>query len=363
MKLLFYRIKKLLSIKETIISLIALTIAASSGIAAFSFLEKEVDVYIGSEHVNVKTLGSTIEDALRSGDIEIGEYDYISKELDEKLGSGAVNAIYIKRAIPIAINYGGENFEVYTIRDYVYEVFEDNDFIVDDNDTLNNAELADEVYENMQIEIVKVDERIEISQEDIPYDVVASDNKYMDEGDVEITSLGETGLIEYAYNCVYENGELVSKENVYEETLKEPVTQYEDHGIIKTYVTDSGYTIRYTDIVEVRMTAYTASYRDTGKSPGHPEFGITYTGRYVERGIVAVDPRYIPLETKMYVEIDGGVEDYGFALAADTGGAIKEDLIDLYFNTQEFVDRWGTKWGRVYILAEDDPNIEMKVPD
>ena len=31
-------------------------------------------------------------------------------------------------------------------------------------------------------------------------------------------------------------------------------------------------------------TAYTASYQDTGKSPGHPGFGITYTGTRAKLG-------------------------------------------------------------------------------
>ena len=51
--------------------------------------------------------------------------------------------------------------------------------------------------------------------------------------------------------------------------------------------------------------------------------GITASGLKARFGVVAVDPRFIPLGTKLFVE------GYGYAIAADTGGAIKRNRIDL----------------------------------
>lgn len=63
----------------------------------------------------------------------------------------------------------------------------------------------------------------------------------------------------------------------------------------------------------------------------------TATGEYVRRGIAAVDPNTIPLGTKLYVE------GYGHAVAADVGGAIKGNRIDLAFDSYQEAMNWGRR--------------------
>jgi 3D (Asp-Asp-Asp) domain-containing protein/peptidoglycan hydrolase CwlO-like protein len=72
--------------------------------------------------------------------------------------------------------------------------------------------------------------------------------------------------------------------------------------------------------------------------------GITATGLRAAHGIVAVDPRVIPLGTKLYIP------GYGPALAADTGGWIKGNRIDLCFNSREQAIQWGRRTIKVYVV-------------
>ncbi|MCX7642423.1 MAG: 3D domain-containing protein [Armatimonadetes bacterium] len=72
--------------------------------------------------------------------------------------------------------------------------------------------------------------------------------------------------------------------------------------------------------------------------------GRTATGRRAEYGIVAVDPRVIPLGTTLYVD------RYGFAIAADTGRKIKGARIDLCFPTHKEALRFGRKTVKVLLL-------------
>ena len=72
---------------------------------------------------------------------------------------------------------------------------------------------------------------------------------------------------------------------------------------------------------------------------------FTRLGTRVCPGTIAVDPRVIPLGTRLYVE------GYGEGLACDTGGAIKGHIIDLWFKTRSQALRWGRRRVRVYILG------------
>ncbi len=85
--------------------------------------------------------------------------------------------------------------------------------------------------------------------------------------------------------------------------------------------------------------------RATAYSPEEPGLSdTTASGLKAQYGVVAVDPSVIPLGTRLF--IDG----YGHAIAADTGGAIKGNRIDLCFNTLEEVTAFGWRTVRVEIL-------------
>lgn len=65
--------------------------------------------------------------------------------------------------------------------------------------------------------------------------------------------------------------------------------------------------------------------------------GKTASGLPVARGIVAVDPRLIPLGTRLFVP------GYGKAIAADVGTAIKGRIIDLWMPTTAAARTWGRR--------------------
>lgn len=85
----------------------------------------------------------------------------------------------------------------------------------------------------------------------------------------------------------------------------------------------------------------------TGYSPDPRENGgytVTATGLPIGYGAAAVDPRVIPLGTKLYVE------GYGYAFACDTGGAIKGHRIDLAYDSYRLANTKGRKRVRAWIL-------------
>ncbi|WP_170065534.1 3D domain-containing protein [Abditibacterium utsteinense] len=86
----------------------------------------------------------------------------------------------------------------------------------------------------------------------------------------------------------------------------------------------------------------------TGYSAGPAGGAIgnwTATGVRCTYGAVAVDPRLIPLGSKLYIE------GYGYGFACDTGGAIKGKHIDLAFNSPSAAMRHGKRQVKVWILG------------
>ena len=71
-------------------------------------------------------------------------------------------------------------------------------------------------------------------------------------------------------------------------------------------------------------------------------------------GTIAVDPRVIPLGSRLYVVSDGGDQSwsYGPGLAEDTGGLIKGTKIDLFFMTGDEANDFGIRPAKVYILKD-----------
>lgn len=105
----------------------------------------------------------------------------------------------------------------------------------------------------------------------------------------------------------------------------------------------------------VTATGYTAGYESTGKSPDHPEYGITYSGVKVKRDLfstVAADLSVFPIGTIIFVP------GYGYGVVADKGGAIKGDRLDLYYDTvDEVYNLWGKRTIDVYIVEMGDGKL------
>jgi 3D (Asp-Asp-Asp) domain-containing protein len=107
--------------------------------------------------------------------------------------------------------------------------------------------------------------------------------------------------------------------------------------------------------ISVTATGYTAGQESTGKTRGHPAYGITKSGIKVKRDLystIAADTSIFPIGTVLWIP------GYGFGVVADTGSAIKGHRLDLYFNTvEEVYEKWGKKKIDVYVVQRGDGKL------
>lgn len=111
-------------------------------------------------------------------------------------------------------------------------------------------------------------------------------------------------------------------------------------------------------------TAYDLSWQSCQKNPDDPWFGITANGTSLvnksrkEAMAIAVDPKVIPLNSKVLIIFNGSRNKYtGIYKAVDTGGAIKGKRIDVFFGDfKDKVSKEAMNFGRVnaevYLLTE-----------
>ena len=347
-------IKRFFSLRrELFIVLIAVAVSAGAGFGAFAYLKKDVVINDNGKFIVCKTMRNTIKETLDQNNIAVNACDYISIPLETSLQRTKTNEIYIKRAVPVYITADGTQTEVMTYRDTVAEMLKNSPVKPDVLDRLEGATLLDKISRDMSIKIVRVSENVLSEKEVIPFAVHKKANSRLDSGTKRIVQAGQDGIREKQYKVVAEDGMEVSRQLLSESVIKTPVNMIAEFGTILNYKTSRGDTVRYSKVMDMKATAYTASFKDTGKAPGHPLFGITATGIKAKKGVIAVDPKVIPLYTRVYVEIVGSTPDYGYAVAADVGGAIKGNKIDLYYDTQDYVNRFGVQKVKVYILSND----------
>ncbi|MDD3839732.1 MAG: ubiquitin-like domain-containing protein [Clostridia bacterium] len=328
-------------IKALIITLIVVTLISAFIIITLKNAKKEVEVVDNGQSIQVTTTEKTVEDLIGSLDIELKPGDRVVPSMSTELEDST--RVQIIRAKEVEITADGETFKIYSTEDTVSETLKQANVELSDMDKVNMA-LDARVYNGCNIQVVRVTQEELKDHESIGYKVVVKKNTSMDKGDTKVIQKGEEGKLERRYLVTYEDGVAVDRELISEQVVAKPVDRIVEEGTIETFYTSRGEKVRYDRSITMVATAYTAGKESTGKSSGDSGYGRTSTGMRVRHGVVAVDPRVIRLGTRLYIS------GYGFAIAADTGGAIKGNRIDLYMDSLSKARSFGRKKVEVYIL-------------
>ena len=326
---------------KILIGIICTTIILS---ATLINMRKTVKIVIDGNEKTLVTYKRTVKDVLDSQGIELMPKDKIQPTLNDRVSEN--DMISIKKAVSVELAVGDKKININTAEDTIEDMLEvEKDELKNQGIEFNEGmdeispALNTTIESDLKISLVKVEVKKEKETQDINYDVVVEEDSNLDSGLEEIKQDGITGEKEVVYEVVYKNGEQVSKSVKSTKVTKEPVNKIVAQGTRKTIASRNGQLLNYKSVIYCESTAYTGG-------------GVTATGSVPVRnpnGIstIAVDPRVIPLGSLVYVE------GYGQAIAADTGGAINGNIVDVYVNsTDEAINGWGRKYNvAVYILA------------
>jgi uncharacterized protein YabE (DUF348 family) len=317
--------------------------------AALFFLpnwEKTIIVSDGGSEKKLETRLETVAEALGESGYELKPSDEISPAGNEKLKNGMT--IEIKRSFAVVLKDESGMKAVYTVGPFVEDVLAEEGLVLHGNDRVEPA-LDKPVGSGEVISVIRVSEETFFIQNIFPYNIETIKNPDWGIDEKEILQEGVDGIKLLTYVVTYENGVATHEEKVSEDVAAEPVIEIIEKGDGRLIVASRG-NLRFEKSMTMTSTAYDLSVESCGKTSDHPEYGITYSGTRAKRGTVAVDPRVIPLGTRLYIESLDGTSDYGFAVAEDTGSAVKGNIIDLFMESESDVAAYGKRKVMVYIL-------------
>jgi 3D (Asp-Asp-Asp) domain-containing protein len=201
-----------------------------------------------------------------------------------------------------------------------------------------DPELDQRLRPGQDIKIIRVAEKIIENQDYLPYTITKSEQSSRNLRPVEVQK-GFVGKRWQQIKVSYHDQVEYNRQVIAEKTEKKPVHKL----ILKN---SKGKVTREYDLTKVKSFWVVA----TSYYPYDPQCypggdGIhTRLGLELRRGFVAVDPRVIPLRTRLYIP------GYGYAYAADTGSAIKGKRIDLAVDNVAECNRFGKRAMKVYVL-------------
>lgn len=289
----------------------------------FINMRKTVTMEIDGKEETFVTYKGTVKDVLDTNGVEVNPKDKVQPALNSKVSEG--DTISIKRAVSVELTVGDKQVKIDTAEDTIEEMLEVEEELknqgIEFNEGLDEITpaLNTKITSNLKINLVKVEVKKELAKEAIDFDVVVETDANLDSGLEEVRQDGASGEKEVTYEIVYKNGEEFSRAVKSSKVVAEPVNKVVAQGTRKTFASRDGQLLNYKSVIYCESTAYSGG-------------GVTATGTVPVRdpnGIstIAVDPRVIPLGSLVYVE------GYGRAVAADTGGAIKGNIIDVYVNS------------------------------
>ena len=308
---------------------------------------QKVDVQAdGKETTLIAHYGDTVAQVLQQAGISLDSDDVVTPDLSTQVEDGI--QIQVTRMYQITVAADGNEVHATVKEGSVSEAIEQAGITLGSEDILN-VDADQQVDSDMEINISRVTYQEVTETREIPYQTITRTDSSMDAGTEKIQTAGKNGEEEVVVRQKLVDGEVTETEDVSSTVITQPVDEIRLVGTKKsavvsvqsdgTLVDENGNTIQYQKVLTGLCSCYTGG-------------GVTSTGKKAAFGLVAVNPNVIPYGTKLYIASPDGSLVYGYAVAADTGGAAMNGTIiaDLYYDSYAQCMKIGTRTMNVYIL-------------
>ncbi|ETP70593.1 hypothetical protein G159_01095 [Planococcus glaciei CHR43] len=347
---------------------------------------EQYTVSVDGKETAAWTTENTVKEILAKANVEVTEHDKITPALEEEVDEDT--AISVEKAYEVTLVDGLKEKKVWSTSTTVAGFLKQNKITLGELDRVENG-MDEKVVPNSKVQVVRVEKVTDVVEDSVKFAVETKKDAGLLKGQEKLVQKGQNGVVAKTYEVVKENGKEVKRALKSEKTVKAPTKQVKAVGTkVMVASASRGTTAKASAKKETVAPVQVAAAKKeapakaaapakkaepsrkasaastTAAAPsGGKEFyvsataytascagcsGITATGINLKANpglkVIAVDPNVIPLGSKVYVE------GYGYAVAGDTGGAIKGNKIDLFVANHSDAIAFGRKQVKVTVL-------------
>ena len=301
--------------------------------SGFAYNDKTVTVVADGSAHTVKTHLSSTRGIAQDAGVKLDPKDAVVVDTNTIQDGSTLTVV---RAVPVTVTVNGKTKTMKTAAQTVQALADELGYSAPTYTTKQDGNAP--VVANMTVEIVKVGKH-EVKHTDraIPVTEERQQDDSMAIGETAVTQEGTAGGETVREDTLYDTEGHVIKTSVTGTSVKTAMVPTIVKEGTRDVVTPSNAAGRAQQVLYMEASAYLP-----GDGDGR---GITATGIPAVRGVVAVDPDVIPLGTRLYIP------GYGEAVAADTGGAIVGNRIDLLMDSYGEAMNFGRQDVQVYVLG------------
>lgn len=352
-----YQLSKMISFKQLRISCLSVITAATiAAVTLIGYSLYTVNIFDGEKTYTVLTLNNNVTSVLSGMNLKSKNYSIKNKSV-----RGRTTSLEISYTFPVYITIGDKTTSINFTSGTVEDALKLAGFEIDEHDIVQPK--ADTVItETTYIDYSDIDYVAGSYQETIPYETEVVYSSDTAKGVVKTLRAGANGVKEISYTEKFVNGVSVEKNIVSTNVVSNAVSA---KNLVGTKVSTSS-TKTSADVKSISVLSPSKEIAlDSNGNPVNYKSKLTlrataytYTGYNCSTGVapkpgyIAVNPAFIPYGTKMYIKSPNGSIIYGYAVAADTGGFIKNHPtgIDLFLSSESACVSFGVRNMEVYIL-------------
>ncbi|EGQ23208.1 3D/G5 domain protein [Sporosarcina newyorkensis 2681] len=319
------------------------------GLAILWKQAKKVTIDVDGKTQELWTTEQTVQNVLKKANVDVTTHDEVEPALAANISDN--QPITVEKAFQVIVKDGGKESTHWSTSTTVADFLRDQNIRLTELDKVEGDSKAKLTASNATVNIARVEKVTDVVEESENFKVQTKTDPKLLKGREKVVQEGKKGKVQRRFEVTKKNGKVVSRELVSEKVIEKPTHKVVRVGS-KVMVasansqSDGNVGVSRSDAPSGGREFYANASAYTAYCNGCS--GTTATGIDLRANpnlkVIAVDPSVIPLGSKVWVE------GYGYAVAGDTGGAIKGNRIDLHMPTKAQAYQFGRRQVKIKVI-------------